>query len=78
MELENNIAKPRIACTPESVQEDNFENQIVLLDGFLPKKIVLLDGFLPKKLSWPKKWPVSREFAKIVLLDGCSPGRITL
>ena len=47
----NVIFKP-FDTTRESVQEDNFENQIVLLDGLSPKKncpgpklkIVLLDG----------------------------------
>ena len=40
-----------VSLTGVSVQEDNFENQIVLLDGLSPKKncpgskkIVLLDG----------------------------------
>ena len=46
--------------TGVSVQEDNFENRIVLLDGFLPKK----------NCPGPK--------IKIVLLDGCLPGRIYL
>ena len=45
--------------TPESVQQDNFENQIVLLDRLFPKK-----------LSWPKikNCPVRPTFGKIALL----------
>ena len=35
--------------TPESVHEDNFDNQIVLLDEFLPKN-VLLDGCPPGRI----------------------------
>ena len=55
--------------TPESVQEDNFENQIVLLDGLSPKKncpgsklkIVLLDGLF---FRGPKKALNSLEMKK--------------
>ena len=55
-------------CTAKSVQEDNFENQIVLLDGLSPKKIVLaqkkivlLDGLF---FRGPKKALNSLEMKK--------------
>ena len=44
--VSDNLMNSFVTYTGKSVQEDKFENQIVLLDGFLPKiKIVLLDGF---------------------------------